>query len=90
VCGLVLVDALSEGLQDSETPEQWPIQRKLVEGDVRESLVLYPALERIDLDRSFDQVRDAPSLGSIPLVVLSADRSWGPQVRSMIAAGTLP
>jgi pimeloyl-ACP methyl ester carboxylesterase len=90
VCGLVLVDALSEGLQDAETPEQWPIQRKLVEGDVREDLVLYPALERIDIDRSFDQVRAAPPLRSVPLVVLSADRPWGPQVRSMIAAGKLP
>ena len=90
VSGLVLVDALSEGLQDAETPEQWVIQRKLAEGDVRESLVLYPALERIDIDRSFDQVRAAPPLRSIPLVVLSADRPWGPQIPSMIAAGKLP
>src|SRR6266478_1886837 len=54
VAGLVLVDALSEGLQDAETSEQWPIQRKLMEGNVKESLALYPALERIDPDRSFD------------------------------------
>src|SRR5437867_5318605 len=46
VSGLVLVDALSEGLQDAETPEQWAIQRKLIEGDVRESVALYPALGR--------------------------------------------
>ncbi|HEY4272900.1 MAG TPA: alpha/beta hydrolase [Candidatus Udaeobacter sp.] len=90
VSGLVLVDALSEGLQDAETSEQWPIQRKLMEGDVKESLALYPALERIDPDRSFDQVRAAPPLRSIPLVVLSADRPWGPQVPSMIEAGILP
>jgi pimeloyl-ACP methyl ester carboxylesterase len=90
VSGLALVDALSEGLQDAETPEQWPIQRKLIEGDVREDLVIYPALERIDIDRSFDQVRVAPPLRSMPLVVLSADRPWGPQLPSMIAAGKLP
>ena len=60
VSRLVLVDALSEGLQDAETPEQWPIQRKLIEGDVGESVALYPALERIDVDRSFDQIRAAP------------------------------
>src|SRR6476646_5877255 len=36
VSGLVLVDALTEGLQDAETPQQWAIQRKLIEGDVRE------------------------------------------------------
>ena len=90
VSGLVLVDALTEGLRDAETPEQWAIQRKLMEGDIRESLVLYPALERNDPDRSFDQVRAAPPLRPLPLVVLSADRPWGPQVPSMIAAGVLP
>jgi pimeloyl-ACP methyl ester carboxylesterase len=90
VSGLVLVDALSEGLQDAETSEQWPIQRKLMEGNVQESLALYPALERVDPDRSFDQVRAAPPLRSMPLIVLSADRPWGPQVPSMIKAGKLP
>jgi pimeloyl-ACP methyl ester carboxylesterase len=90
VSGLVLVDALTEGLRDAETPEQWAIQRKLIEGDVRESLVLYPALERNDPDRSFDQVRAAPPLRPLPAVVLSADRPVGPQIPSMIAAGVLP
>src|SRR6476659_10133676 len=89
VSGRVLVDALSEGLQDAETREQWAIQRKLIEGDVRESVALYPALERIDVDRSLKQIRAAPPPRSIPLVVLSADRPWGPQVPSMIAAGKL-
>ena len=88
--GLVLVDVLTEGLREAETPEQWAIQRKLIEGDVRESLALYPALERNDVDRSLDQVRAAPPLRPLPLVVLSADRPWGPQIPSMIAAGKLP
>ena len=90
VSGLVLVDALSEGIQDAETPEQWAIQQKLTEGDVREDLALYPALERIDVDRSFDQIRAALPLRPLPLVVLSADRPWGPQIPSMIAEGNLP
>ena len=90
VSGLVLVDALTEGLRDAETPEQWAIQRKLMEGDVRQSLVQYPALERNDPDRSFDQVRAASPLRALPLIVLSADRPWGPQIPSMIAAGVLP
>jgi pimeloyl-ACP methyl ester carboxylesterase len=90
VAGLVLVDALSEGLQDTETSEQWAIQRKLIAGDVRDGVALYPALERIDTDRGFDQVRAAPPLHSMPLVVLSADRPWGPQVPPMIKAGKLP
>jgi hypothetical protein len=86
----VLIDALSEGLQDAETPQQWAIQRKLIQNDDPESLALYPALERIDVDRSFDEIRAAPALHPAPMVVLSADRSWGPQVRSMVAAGKLP
>ena len=90
VSGLVLVDALSEGIQDAETTEQWAIQRKLIEGDVREDLALYPALERIDVDRNFDQIRAALPLRPLPLVVLSADRPWGPQIPSMIAEGKLP
>jgi pimeloyl-ACP methyl ester carboxylesterase len=88
--GLVLVDALTEGLQEAETPDQWATQRVLMEGDIRESLALYPALERIDPDRSFDQVRAAPPLRPLPLVVLSADRPWGPQIPALIANGTLP
>jgi len=90
VASLVLVDALSEGLRNAETSEQWAIQRKLVQNDVPESLALYPALERIDTDRSFDQVRAALPVRSMPLVVLSADRPWGPQIPSMIKAGKLP
>src|SRR5262249_30511674 len=86
VSGLFLVDALTEGLGDAETPEQWAIQRKRMEGEIRESLVLSPALERNAPARSFDQVRGAPPLRPLPLVVLSADRPWGPQVPSMIAA----
>jgi hypothetical protein len=48
-----------------------------MEGNTGESLTLYPALERIDPDRSLDQVRGAPPLRPLPLVVLSADRPWG-------------
>jgi pimeloyl-ACP methyl ester carboxylesterase len=90
VSGMVLVDALSEGLQDAETAAEWPIQRRLIEGDVKESVLEYPALERIDVDRSFAEVRAAPPLRPLPLVVLSADKPWGPQIPSMIASGALP
>ena len=36
------------------------------------------------------QLRAAPPLRRMPLIVLSADRGWGPQVPSMIASGALP
>ena len=90
VSGLVLVDALTEGLQHAETREQWAIQRKLIQNDHPEDLALYPALERIDVDRSCEQIRAAPTLNPMPVVVLSADHPWGPQVPPMIAAGKLP
>jgi hypothetical protein len=41
------------------------------------------------MDRSFDQVRVAAPLRPLPLIILSADRPWGPQIPSLIAAGTL-
>ena len=88
--GLVLVDALAEGLPEAETPEQWAIQRVLLQSGAAENRRLYPALEIIDPDRSFDQVRVAPPLRPLPLIVLSADRAWGPQVPALIANGTLP
>ena len=90
VSGLVLIDALTEGLQEAQTPEQWAVQRTLLEGEIAESVALYPDLERIDPDRSFDQIRAAPQLRPLPLIVLSADRPWGPQISAMIAEGKLP
>jgi pimeloyl-ACP methyl ester carboxylesterase len=89
VAGVVLVDALTEALQDAESTQQWAIQRKLIQNDNPESFALYPALERIDVDRSFDQVRAARPLHPVCLIVLSADRPWGPQIPSMIAEGKL-
>ncbi len=90
VSGMVLVDALTEGLREAETQEQWAIQRKLINGDIRESLTLYPALEQLDADKSFDQLLAAAPITPMPLIVLSADRPWGPQVPALIAKGVLP
>jgi pimeloyl-ACP methyl ester carboxylesterase len=90
VSGLVLVDALSEGLQDAETPEQWPVQRALLQGDISKDVAAYPALERVDADRSFAEMRASPPLKPMPLAVLSADRLWAPQFPAMISAGALP
>jgi len=59
------------------------VQRVFMEGEISESVALYPDLERIDPDRSFDQIHAAPQLRP------SADRPWGPQIPSMIAEGKL-
>jgi pimeloyl-ACP methyl ester carboxylesterase len=90
VAGMVLVDALSEGLRAAETPAEWARQRVLLDGDLTETLKLYPAIERADADRSFDQILAAAPLRPMPLIVLSADHPWGPLVPGFIAKGMLP
>jgi pimeloyl-ACP methyl ester carboxylesterase len=89
VSGLILVDALSPGLQDAETPEQWEIQRELLAGEIEDSLVEYPDLEQVDADRSIAQVRAAPALHPIPLVVISADELLAPLFPGLIASGAI-
>lgn len=90
VNGMVLVDALSEGLRAAQTPREWAIQRALLDGDLTEALKLYPAIERIDANPSFDQLLAAAPLRPMPLIVLSADRPWGPLIPGLIADGRLP
>jgi pimeloyl-ACP methyl ester carboxylesterase len=90
VRGMVLVDALAEGLQDAMTPAQWVTQRILLQGDLTESLREYPDIERFDADVTFAQLRAAPPLRPLPLVVLSSDASIGQQVLDMAANGQLP
>jgi len=89
IAGLVLIDATSTGLQDFETPEQWEIQRKLLAGDISESLAEYPDIERLDFDASFAQVHAAGPVPEVPLVVVSADQPWGPIVEQQYADGEL-
>jgi pimeloyl-ACP methyl ester carboxylesterase len=89
VCGMVLVDVLSDGLQDGMTPAQWETWKKAnarKETDIAE----YPDLERIDFDVSIEQVRVAAPLRPMPFLVLSADVRYGPTLPSLIEAGELP
>jgi pimeloyl-ACP methyl ester carboxylesterase len=90
VRGMVLVDALGEGLQDAQTPAQWATQRILLEGDLAESLREYPDIERFDADATFAQLRVAPPLRPMPLAVLSSDASIAQLVKDMAANGQLP
>ena len=60
------------------------VQRVFMEGEISESVALYPDLERIDPDRSFDQIHAAPQLR--PFV---CGPTLGPQIPSMIAEGKL-
>jgi pimeloyl-ACP methyl ester carboxylesterase len=89
VSGLVLIDALAEDLQTNMTPEQWALWKPLND-PTQEDLAEYKDIERQDADRSFEEVRAAAPLRPLPLVVLSADRPWGPQLPSLIASGKIP
>jgi pimeloyl-ACP methyl ester carboxylesterase len=90
VSGLVLIDAISEFLQAGMTPEQRELWKPLIDPVTQEDIAEYEGIERSDSDRSFEEVRAAAPLHPLPLVVLSADRPWGPQIPSLIASGALP
>lgn len=77
VAGLVLVDALPEGvwegLQAALTPAQWDLYHQL-STQTPAGLEDYAELEWVDFEESFAQVRDAAAtapLRPMPLVVLS-------------------
>ena len=79
VAGLVLVDAISEGLQTAMTPEHWAVYDRLLLVDPPKELAHYKDLETIDFDASFDQMRRAAKrtpLASIPLIVISKSRPF--------------
>jgi pimeloyl-ACP methyl ester carboxylesterase len=88
VSGLVLIDALSEELQTGMTPEQRALWKPLIDV-TQEDIAEYKDIERFDSDRSFEEVRAAAALRPLPLVVLSADRPWGPQIPPLIASSEL-
>jgi pimeloyl-ACP methyl ester carboxylesterase len=89
VSGMVLVDILSEGLQDAMTPEQWDTWKK-VNARKPKDIAEYPDLERIDFGVSLEQVRAAAPIRPMPLLVLSADVLYGPLLPSLIETGELP
>jgi pimeloyl-ACP methyl ester carboxylesterase len=92
VAGLVLVDALPEGLwedlQASLTPAQWDLYYQL-STQAPAGLEDYPELEWVDFEESFAQVREAAAtapLRPMPLVVLS----YGRPLQSEIPPDALP
>ena len=64
--------------------------KPLIDPVTQEDIAEYEGIERSDSDCSFEEVRAATPLPPLPLVVLSADRPWGPQIPSLIASGVLP
>jgi pimeloyl-ACP methyl ester carboxylesterase len=89
VAGLVLIDAQSEELQTLLPPQDF-LEFLRLNAPQRDSLEEYPAIERVDFERSFAQIRAATPIKPLPLVVLSADQSVAPQIAEGIANGSLP
>jgi pimeloyl-ACP methyl ester carboxylesterase len=79
VVGLVLVDAIPEGVQAAMTPEQWTVYDRLLLTDPPKELAGYEELETIDFDVSFDQMRatsKATPLAPIPFIVISKGKPF--------------
>ncbi|MGA7450981.1 MAG: alpha/beta hydrolase [Rhodoplanes sp.] len=79
VAGIVLVDAISEGVQMAMTPERWKVYDRLLLVDPPKELAYYKGLETIDFDASFDEMRREAKrtpLASIPLIVISKGRPF--------------
>jgi pimeloyl-ACP methyl ester carboxylesterase len=79
VAGLVLVDAISEGVQTAMAPERWKVYDRLLLADPPKELAYYKDLETFDFDASFDEMRRAAKrtpLASIPLIVISKGRPF--------------
>jgi len=79
VVGLVLVDAIPEGVQAAMTPEQWTVYDRLLLTDPPKELAGYEELETIDFDVSFDQMRAASKATprpAIPFIVISKGKPF--------------
>ncbi len=74
VVGMVLVDALSEKVKSSLTPEQWKLYVNFGFNKPPPRLEKYKDIETLDVNASFDQVEKAATaqpLRPIPLFVLT-------------------
>jgi len=89
VVGVVFVDVLTPELRDGMTHQWWEAW-KIANARSAEAIAEYPALERLDIDQSLDQLDHARTLRPMPVVVLSADQLYGRDIEQQVAAGKLP
>ncbi|MDP9189720.1 MAG: alpha/beta hydrolase [Actinomycetota bacterium] len=78
IAGLVLVDAISEGMQDAMKPKQFAFYNRAYLIAAPESIAAYPDLETVDFYRSFDQLRRKPAPPRpIPEVTITKGKGFG-------------
>jgi pimeloyl-ACP methyl ester carboxylesterase len=87
VRGIVFVDALSPTLP-TQLGALWPLYLKILQGEPFPSL-RQPQSERIDIDASIDQVRQALPLPPLPLAVLTKTAPFRVQPESLPTGITL-
>jgi len=88
VSGLVLIDYLPYKIRNHElmTTELWEIWKK-ANTLPKFAIEIYPEIERLDHEPSYQQVIAAPPLKPLPLIVLSATEL--PAVGPLVDAGAL-
>ena len=78
VAGLVLVDAISEAVEDRMKPRQFAFYNRRYLIAASPALAGYDALETVDFYRSFAQVRRRPRPPrDVPMVVISKTKGFG-------------
>ena len=87
VCGVVFVDALSPTLP-TQLGALWPLYLKVLQGKRFPSLG-QPQSERVDIDASIDQVRQARPLPPMPLAVLTKTEPFQVRPESLPTGITL-
>jgi pimeloyl-ACP methyl ester carboxylesterase len=76
VAGLVLVDAISEGVKAAMTPAEWAAYDRLILVQAPKQIAAYKDLETIDFDKSFGEIKSASPLRPMPLIVISKGKPF--------------
>ena len=76
VKGLVLVDAISEGVKAAMTPAEWATYDRLILVQAPRQIAGYKGLETIDFDKSFAEIKSVAPLQPMPLIVISKGKPF--------------
>jgi pimeloyl-ACP methyl ester carboxylesterase len=88
--GLVLVDGMSEYLQNALSPADFATFLKLTQRDDAQRVAQWSDVERVDPTTTFAQLRAASPVPRVPVVVLSADKFDAAAFRKRLPPGTPP
>jgi pimeloyl-ACP methyl ester carboxylesterase len=88
VAGLVLVDGTSEYLQSALSPANFITFLKVTERDDAQKAAQWKDVEQFDPAAAFAQLRAAPRVARMPVVVLTADKFDADAFGTRLPAGT--